>query len=76
MGADPRVVLAAYRILQHEGLVELRPRSGIFLIAADLSAGGLQRRTHDWMVEVLLEAVARSTPAPEFPDSPLLLPIT
>ncbi len=68
MGADPRVILAAYRVLEQEGLVELRPRSGIFLIAADASANGLHRRTHDWMVELLLEAVERGIPAPEFPE--------
>lgn len=68
MDADPRVVLAAYRILQHEGLVELRPRSGIFLTGADASTGGLQRRTHDWMVDLLLRAVERGIPAPDFPE--------
>ncbi|HEV8176538.1 MAG TPA: GntR family transcriptional regulator, partial [Gemmatimonadales bacterium] len=68
MGADPRVILAAYRVLEQEGLVELRPRSGIFLIASDSSAGGPHRRTHDWMVELLLEAVERGIPAPEFPE--------
>ena len=68
LGADPRVILAAYRELQIEGLVELRPRSGIFVVAADTLLSGLQRRTHDWMVEVLLEAVGRGIPAPDFPE--------
>lgn len=68
MGADPRVVLAAYRILQREGLVELRPRSGIFLLATEDLSSGLQRRTHDWMVELLLEALERGIPAPELPE--------
>lgn len=68
MAADPRVILAAYRVLEQEELVELRPRSGIFLTATDSSAGGLQRRTHDWMVELLLEAVERGIPAPQFPE--------
>jgi len=68
MAADPRVILTAYRVLEQEGLVELRPRSGIFLLATDSSAGGLQRRTHDWMVELLLGAVERGIPAPDFPE--------
>lgn len=68
MAADPRVILAAYRVLEQEGLVELRPRSGIFLLATDSSAGGLHRRTHDWMVELLLGAVERGIPAPDFPE--------
>lgn len=68
MAADPRVILAAYRVLAQEGLVELRPRSGIFLIASESSENGLQRRTHDWVVELLLGAVERGIPAPEFPE--------
>lgn len=68
LGADPRVILAAYRELEAEGLVELRPRSGIFVVTPDALVSGLQRRTHDWMVEVLLEAVGRGIPAPEFPE--------
>ena len=31
IGSDPRVVMAAYRQLAAEGLVELRPRSGVFV---------------------------------------------
>ena len=31
LDADPRVVLAAYRDLAGEGLVELRPRSGVYV---------------------------------------------
>jgi hypothetical protein len=61
-------VLAAHQILQREGLVELRSRSGIFLVAADALSGGVQRRTHDWMVELLLEALERGIPAPELPE--------
>lgn len=68
LGSDPRVILAAYRRLETEGLVELRPRSGIFVVTHDARESGLRRRTHDWMVEILLEAVRRGIPAPEFPE--------
>jgi len=31
LGADPRVVMAAYQVLAEEGLVEIRPRSGAYV---------------------------------------------
>jgi len=55
-------------MLQQEGLVELRPRSGVFLTGTDSSTGGLQRRTRDWMVDLLLRAIERGIPAPDFPE--------
>lgn len=65
---DPRVVMAAYRELEREGLVEVRSRSGIFVAAADAVEGQLQRRTADWMVNVLMEGLGRGIAAREFPD--------
>lgn len=65
---DPRVVMAAYSELEREGLVEVRSRSGIFVAAADAVEGQLQRRTADWMVNVLMEGLGRGIAAREFPD--------
>ncbi len=66
--ADPRVVMAAYRELEKEGLVEVRTRAGIFVAAADSSESQLQRRTADWMVDVLMEGLGRGIAAREFPE--------
>ncbi|MEJ7812022.1 MAG: GntR family transcriptional regulator [Gemmatimonadaceae bacterium] len=66
-GTDPRAVLAAYRELEKEGLVELRQRSGIYFAptgrrapAASQSAG--------WAVAVLKQGLARGISVPAIPD--------
>lgn len=66
--ADPRVVLAAYRELEREGLVEIRARSGIFVAGTDVAEHHLHRRTADWMVDVLLEGLSRGIAARDFPE--------
>ncbi len=65
--ADPRVVMAAYRELEQEGLVEIRPRAGIFVAAGYAVDGELRRRTADWMVDLLMEGWGRGVTAREFP---------
>ncbi|MDQ3138734.1 MAG: GntR family transcriptional regulator [Gemmatimonadota bacterium] len=66
LGADPRVILAAYRILEVEGLVELRPRSGVFLAqAAPTRADGAPP---DWMVDILVQGLRRGVRASTVPD--------
>lgn len=54
VGADHRAVAAAYRMLEAEGLVEIRPGSGVYL-AAHASAGIIQSETDRWLSEVLME---------------------
>jgi hypothetical protein len=54
LGADHRLVAAAYRSLETEGLVEIRPGAGVFL-ALDVSAGALQGEVEGWLSGVLLE---------------------
>ena len=54
LGADHRLVAAAYRALEAEGLVEIRPGAGVFL-ASDVSAGALQGEVERWLSGVLLE---------------------
>lgn len=54
IGADHRAVAAAYRVLEGEGLVEIRPGSGVYL-ASDVSAGIVQSEMDRWVSGVLLE---------------------
>jgi len=56
-GANPRVILAAYRALENEGLVELRNRSGAFVAPSGLSMGDATPRRADWMADVLMEGL-------------------
>ena len=67
--ADPRLVLAAYRALAREGVVEIRPRSGIYaaLGAAALQAGG-PAAAEGWVADVLAEGLARNVPPPALGD--------
>ena len=62
---DPRLALAAYRALAREGVVEIRPRSGIYaaLRAASLQAGG-PAIAEGWIADVLAEGITRGVPAP------------
>lgn len=66
--ADPRVVLAGYRQLEADGLVELRPRSGVFIADTAVSAGETLPQTAEWVVEVLVQALGRGVPAIQFPE--------
>jgi DNA-binding transcriptional regulator YhcF (GntR family) len=67
LNVDRRTVLAAYRELEREGLVELRPRSGIFF--APGTSGALPARVESlerWSIGVLLDAVTRGLSVPRF----------
>lgn len=58
--ADHRVVLAAYRQLAREGLVEMRERSGIYVArggAALLPTPGVE-----WLIDVFLQGLTREVP--------------
>ncbi|MBW3628114.1 MAG: winged helix-turn-helix domain-containing protein [Gemmatimonadetes bacterium] len=66
--SDPRVVLAGYRQLELDGLVELRPRSGIFVADSAVSGGEMFPQTSEWVVGVLVQALSRGVPPVEFPE--------
>lgn len=68
LDADHRVVLAAYRELARDGLVEFRPRSGVYVAEAALAGGDLLPRLAEWALEVFVEGLARAVPAPELPE--------
>jgi len=57
LGANPRVILAAYRTLEREGLVELKPRSGIFVAPIEGSVADPAPRRADWMVDILINGM-------------------
>jgi DNA-binding transcriptional regulator YhcF (GntR family) len=61
IGADHRVVASAYRALEAEGVVEIRPGSGVYL-AGGAPAGRTQTETARWLSGVLLEGWRRRVP--------------
>lgn len=52
LGVDHRLVAAAYRSLETEGLVEVRPAAGVFLADGEKTPGG---KMEGWLGDVLLE---------------------
>lgn len=68
-GVAPRTVMSAYRLLEEEGLVELRECSGIYV--APGSSGSettMLTQLAGWVVEVLLDGRAREIPPIGFPE--------
>lgn len=63
--ADPRMVLAAYRQLAAEGLVRLRPRSGVFVQSWPRPGEGVLPDVASWIVDVFLRGVLRGIPPTE-----------
>jgi len=63
----PRTIMAAYRMLEAEGLVVLRERSGIF-VAPGRHTGVLLTQLSGWVAEVLLQARARDVAPVAFPE--------
>ena len=73
LGVDWRVVLAAYRELEREGLVELRERSGIYFAppgrAADVTAARPEHaRLVRWVADLLSQGLGRGVPVPALAD--------
>jgi DNA-binding transcriptional regulator YhcF (GntR family) len=66
--ADPRLVLAAYRILAREGVVEIRRRSGIYVSSTPEVQGGPAVVADGWLVDVLSEAVEHGIAATRMGD--------
>ena len=65
LDADPRLVLAAYRILSREGLVSIRRRSGIYVAANQEVAGGPPVVAQGWLVETLATGLEQGVSAPK-----------
>lgn len=60
-GEDHRAVARAYHRLEEEGLVEIRPRSGVFLAGPErvLEGGSDLSETESWLARVLYQAWQR-----------------
>src|SRR5689334_18694829 len=59
---NERVVLAALRTLADEGFVELRPRSGAYVVPPHPAAGGALPGLGAWLITMLVQARARGLP--------------
>ncbi len=66
--ATPRTVMAAYRELEAEGLVTMKPRSGVYLAAAHARDHAVLPQLAGWVVDVLLQARGRNIRPIEMPD--------
>jgi DNA-binding transcriptional regulator YhcF (GntR family) len=69
LGADPRVVLAAYQTLADDGLVVLRPRSGVFVAPASALPGEERLPPPDLLEDVLVSGVVRGFSLLSFTDN-------
>ena len=64
-GVNERVVLAALRTLADEGVVQLRPRSGAYVVPPHPTGGSSLPHLGAWLVSMLVEARARGLPPRE-----------
>jgi DNA-binding transcriptional regulator YhcF (GntR family) len=66
LGVDHRIIARSYQRLENEGLVEIRGRSGIYLVEPKLVGRGVLAATAQWLSTVLAEAWARQMDLPDF----------
>ncbi|HEU0298022.1 MAG TPA: GntR family transcriptional regulator [Longimicrobium sp.] len=66
-GANGRAVARSYRVLEAEGLVEVRDRSGIFAARQPRVGGVLLEETAQWAARVLVEGWKRGIALPDVP---------
>lgn len=62
---DHRLVIAAYKQLEDEGLVDRRPRGGVYVASRPAGQHGLPPLPEDWFAEVLAQGLRRELPGPE-----------
>ena len=63
--ADHRLLIAAYKQLVAEQLVELRPRGGAYVMPRPQSERGRPPLPEAWLVDVLVQGLGRELPGPE-----------
>lgn len=63
-GADHRIILDAYRMLEADGLVELRARGGVY-VAVPPSHGPVPLPSAAWLTGIFAQAIAREIPLGE-----------
>lgn len=62
---DYRVIIGAYRQLATEGLVELRPRGGVYVTGREPGPEGVPPLPEAWLAEMLAQGLMREIPGPE-----------
>jgi DNA-binding transcriptional regulator YhcF (GntR family) len=62
---DHRLILAAYRELADEGLIEIRERGGVYVSPGSATLVGLPALPVRWFVETLTDAFTHEIPGPE-----------
>src|SRR5688572_15482832 len=55
-GKNTRTVKAAYEVLEHEHLVEVRGRSGVFVAPQEIPGGRVSAEMARWVTGVITEA--------------------
>ena len=68
LGADPRAILVAYRELVDDGLVEMRPRSGIYVAERPSASHIAPGLAEGWLVDFFAEGIGRDIPATDLPE--------
>lgn len=67
-GANARAIMRVYHLLEEQGLVEVRGRSGVYLAEQTMIGDGVLAETGQWVVEdVLAKAWKRRIRFPELP---------
>lgn len=76
LAADPRVVADAYRVLAREGLLEIRPRSGVYVVAPGegatdrLDQGAMGHMgSAAWLAAVVADGIRRGIPASQLHEA-------
>lgn len=64
---DHRAIAEVYRDLQRDGLVEIRPRSGVFVAAGAPAPADLGSSADEWIGEFCAEALHHGIALPELP---------
>lgn len=69
LDTDARTAMAMYRALAEEGLVEVRPRSGVYLVSNHSPSPDVPLETVRWVAaEVAAGAWRRRIPLPDLPE--------
>ena len=68
LSADPRAILAAYRTLEGEGLVEMRPRSGIYVAGRPGAGPAAPGLAEPWLVDLFAQGIGRDIAAPDLAE--------
>ena len=68
IGVNQRAVAQVYRILEAEGLVEIRGRSGVYVAPQDRFGGELLAETARWIAETLTDARKRRVRVSDYPE--------